>query len=108
MHQELEALKEAQSGHNPMDFSVTDNEDLNCERDRAEQEKRKLAEELERTKTEYEQALASKNREVSLEIERVKKHMEEQMHKERVEATRTSEHQLQSIMSELRTFKEKH
>ena len=48
MHQELEALKEAQSGPNPMDFSVTDNEDLNRKRDRAEQEKRKLAEELEK------------------------------------------------------------
>ena len=72
------------------------------------QEKCKLAEKLERTKTEYEQALASKNREVSLEIERIKKHMEEQMHKERAEATRTSEHQLQSIMSELRALKEKH
>ena len=34
--------------------------------------------------------------------------MEEQMLKERVEATRTSEHQLQSIMSELRALKEKH
>ena len=34
--------------------------------------------------------------------------MEEQMHKERAEATKTSEHQLQSIMSELRAFKEKH
>ena len=34
--------------------------------------------------------------------------MEEQMHKERVEATRTSEHQLQSIMSELRSLKDKH
>ena len=33
----------------------------------------KLAEELEKTKTEYEQALTSKNREVSLEIERIKK-----------------------------------
>ena len=108
MHQELEALKEAQNGPNPMDFSVMDNADLNRERDRAEQEKRKLAEELERTKTEYEQALASKNHEVSLEIERIKKHMEEQMRKERAEATRTSEHQLQSIMSELRTLKDKH
>ena len=29
MGQELEAIKEAQSGPNPMDFSVTDNEDLN-------------------------------------------------------------------------------
>ena len=108
MHQELEALKEAQNGPNPMDFSVTDNTDLNRERDRAEQEKRKLVEELERTKTEYEQALTSKNCEVSLEIERIKKHMEEQMHKERAEATRTSEHQLQSIMSELHALKDKH
>ena len=108
MRQELEALKEAQNGPNPMDFSVTDNADLNRECDRAEQEKRKLAEELERTKTKYEQALASKNREVSLEIERIKKHMEEQMRKERAEATRTSEHQLQSIMSELRSLKDKH
>ena len=69
MRQELEALKEAQSGPNPMDFSVMDNEDLNREHDRAEQEKRKLAEELEKAKTKYEQALASKNHEVSLEIE---------------------------------------
>ena len=108
MRQELEALKEAQNGPNPMDFSVTDNADLTRERDKAEQEKHKLAEELERTKTDYEQALTSKNREVSLEIERIKKHMEEQMRKERAEATRTSEHQLQSIMSELCSLKDKH
>ena len=50
MCQELEALKEAQSGPNPMDVSLTDNTDLNRERDKAEQEKRKLAEELEKTK----------------------------------------------------------
>ena len=108
MRQELEALKEAQSSPNPMDVSLTDNADLNCKHDKVEQEKCKLAEELEKTKTEYEQALASKNREVSLQIERIKKHMEEQMHKESAEATRTSEHQLQSIMSELCTLKEKH
>ena len=108
MRQELEALKEAQSGPNLMDFSVTDNEDLNREQDRVEQEKHKLAEELKKTKTKYEQALASKNREVSLEIEGIKKHMEEQMRKERVEAIRKSEHQLQSIMSELRALQDKH
>ena len=108
MCQELEALKEAQSGPNPMDVSLTDNADLNRECNKVEQEKRKLVEELEKTKTEYEQALASKSHEVSLEIERIKKHMEEQMRKERAEATRTSEHQLQSIMSELRALKEKH
>ena len=60
MCQELEVLKEAQNGPNPMDLSVTDNADLNRERNRAEQERRKLAEELERTKTEYEHALANK------------------------------------------------
>ena len=91
-----------------MDVSLMDNADLNHKCDKGEQEKCKLAEELKITKTEYEQALASKNREVSLEIERIKKHMKEQMHKERAEATRTSEHQLQSIMSELRALKEKH
>ena len=91
-----------------MDISLTDNADLNRECNKAEQEKRKLAEELEKTKTEYEQALAGKNREVSLEIERIKKHMEEQMRKERAEATRTSKHQLQSIMLELCVLKEKH
>ena len=33
MRQELETLKEAQSGHNPMDVSLTDNNsDLNSER----------------------------------------------------------------------------
>ena len=108
MRQELEALKEAQSGPNPMHLCVMDNKDLNRERDNSEQEKHKLAEELEKTKTKYEQALASKKREVSLEKERIKKHMEDQMRKERVEATRTSEHQLQSIMSESRALKDKH
>ena len=108
MRQELEALKEAQSGPIPMDVSLTDNADLNHECNKMEQEKRKLVEELQRTRTEHEQALANKSREVSLETERINKHMEEQMHKERAEATKKSEHQLQSIMSELRVFKEKH
>ena len=109
MRQELESLKEVKNGHNPMDVSLTDNNnDLNLEREKAEQEKRKLVEALEKTKIEYKQALANKNCEVSSEIERIKKHMEEQMRKERVEAAKTSEHQLQSIMSELRALKEKH
>ena len=88
MRQELEALKETQSSPNPMDVSLTDNVDLNRECDKAEQEKRKLAEELEKTRTEHEQALTRKSHEVSLEIEQMKKHMEEQMHKERAEATK--------------------
>ena len=75
MYQELEALKEAQSGHNPMDVSLTDNIDVNREPKKAEQEKCKLEEALEKTKIKYEQAIASKNREVSLEIERIKKNI---------------------------------
>ena len=77
-------------------------------RKKAEQEKCKLAEALEKAKIEHEQALANKNREVSLKIEQIKKHMEEQMRKERPEATKTSEHQVQSIMSELHALREKH
>ena len=69
MCQEMEALKEAQNGHNPMDISLTDNTDLNRERKKAEQEKRTLAEALEKTKIKYKQALANKNHEVSSEIE---------------------------------------
>ena len=91
-----------------MDVSLTNNSDVNREHEKVEQEKCKLVEALEKTKIEYEQALANKNCEVSLEIEQIKKHMEEQMRKERVEATKTSEHQLQSIMSKLCALKEKH
>ena len=69
MCQELEALKETHNGHNPMDVSLTDNSDLNRECEKAEQEKHKLAEALEKNKIEYKQALANKNREVSSEIE---------------------------------------
>ena len=47
-----------------MDVRLTDNADLNRERKKAEQEKRKLVEGLEKNKTEYEQALANKSREV--------------------------------------------
>ena len=46
MYQELEALKEAQNGHNPMDVSHMDNSDLNRECKKAEQEKHKLVEAL--------------------------------------------------------------
>ena len=60
MRQELEALKEAQSGPNPIDVSVTDNVDLNREHDRAEQEKRKLAEELEKLKPSMNKLLLAK------------------------------------------------
>ena len=69
MRQELEALKEAQNGHNPMDVNLTDNTDINRDREKAEQEKCQLAKELEKTQIEYEQALTNKSCEVSSEIE---------------------------------------
>ena len=69
MCQELEAVKEAQNSHNPMDVSLTDNTDLNRKCEKAKQEKRKLVEALEKTKLEYEQALTNKSHEVSSEIE---------------------------------------
>ena len=58
--QELEALKEAQNSHNPMDVSLTDNTDLNHEHEKAEQEKRKLAEELEKLKPSMNKLLQTK------------------------------------------------
>ena len=60
-----------------------------------------------KTKTKYEQALADKNREISMEIERIKKNMEDQMRKEREQATKANEHQLKTIMSELRALNDK-
>ena len=78
-----------------MDVSLTDtNNELNCECQKAEEEKHKLAEVLEKTKTEYEQALANKNRKISLEIECIMKNMEDQMRKESEQAAKASEHQL--------------
>ena len=91
-----------------MDISLTDNNnELNREHQKAEEEKRILLETLAKTKIEYEQALANKNCKISMEIECIKKTMEDQMHKEREQAAKASKHQLQSIMSELRALKEK-
>ena len=43
LHQELEALKEAQHGPNPMEVSLTDtNNELACERDKAKEESANL------------------------------------------------------------------
>ena len=57
----MEALKEVQNGHNPMDVSLTEtNNKLNCERQKVEEEKRILTETLAKTKVEYKQVLANK------------------------------------------------
>ena len=109
LRQELETLKEAQNGPNPMDVSsATDaNNELLREKQKAEEEKRIFEETLAKTKIEYEQALANKNREINLEIEHIRKNMEDQICKEREQAANASENQLKTIMSELRALKDK-
>ena len=108
LRQELEALKESQNGPNPMDVILTNNNNkLNRECQKVEEEKHILSETLTKTKLEYEQALANKNCEISTKIECIKRTMEDQKCKEREQAAKASEHQLQSIMSELHALKEK-
>ena len=57
-------------------------------------------------KAEHEQALQNKNREVTTEIEHIKQHMKDQMHKEHESTAKANEIQMQTIMSELRALKE--
>ena len=64
-------------------------------------------EKLVKAKIDYEQALKDKNCEITMEIERIKKHMEDQMHRKREATSKANEQQLQTIMSELRSLKEK-
>ena len=72
-----------------------------------EDEKCLIEEKLAKTKADYEQALKDKNSKITSEIEHIKKNMEDQMHKEREQATKASKHQLETIMSELHSLKEK-
>ena len=103
LRQELETLKEAQNGPNPMDVSSTTdaNNELLREKQKAEEEKRIFEETLAKTETEYEQALANKNCEINSEIEHIRKNMEDQIRREREQAAKASENQLKTIMLEL-------
>ena len=110
MCQELEAIKSEQNAHNPMDVSSSTDAatELNCIKQQAEEEKLLIEEKLAKTKAKYKKALKDKNHEITVEIERIKKHMEEQMCKEWEAASKASEHQMQTIMSELCSLKDKH
>ena len=85
---------------------MTVSAELNHIKQQAEQEKREIEERLAEPKAKYEQALQNKNREVTMEIECIKKHMEDQLCKECEASTKASECQMQTIMSELRALKE--
>ena len=80
---------------------------LNCIEQKAEEERCLIKEKLAKTKANYEQALKDKNRKITMEIECIKKNMEDQMRKEREISLKANEHQLHTVMSELRSLKEK-
>ena len=84
LQQELEAIKSEQNTQNPMDVSsITDTaSELNHIKQQAKQEKHLNEERLAKTKAKYKQDLQDKNRKITTEIECIKKHMEDQMHKE--------------------------
>ena len=52
-----------------------------------------------KAKAKYEQSLQNKNHEITMEIERIKKDMVDQMCEECEATSRANEHQLQTIMS---------
>ena len=108
LRQELEAIKSDQHNQNPMDISSnTDTvSELNHVKQQAEQEKCSNEEKLAKLKAEHEQALQNKNCEITSEIECIKQHMEDQIHKERESTAKANEIQMQTIMSELRALKE--
>ena len=81
--------------------------ELNHIKQQAKQEKHSIEEKLANTKAENKQALQNKNRKITMEIERIKKHVEDQMCKEHEATAKANEHQLQTIMSELCALKEK-
>ena len=87
-----------------MDISSTTDTltELNLAKQRAE-EKRLLEERLAKAKNRYDQLLKDK----SAELDRIKRHMEEQICKECKATVKANEHQLQTIMLELRSLKEK-
>ena len=108
LRQELEVIKSNQHNQNPMNISSSTDtvSELNRVKQQAEQEKCLNEEKLAKIKAEHEQALQSKNHEVTTEIECSKQHMEDQMCKERESTAKVNKIQMQTIMSELHALKE--
>ena len=85
-----------------------DTTELNHIKQKPEEEKCLAKDRLAKAKVYHKQVLQDKNREITMEIEHIKKQMEGQMHRKREASSKASEHQLQTIMLELRSLKEKH
>ena len=81
LRQELETIRAEQNNQNPMDISSSTDTttELNRIKQKAKKEKHLAKEKLAKAKSDHEQALKDKNREIIMEIERIKKHMEDQM-----------------------------
>ena len=88
-------------------FSTDAVTELNYVKQKVEEEKCLVEERLAKAKANYEQALKDKNHKITTEIECIKKHMEDQVWKEREAISTANEHQLQTIMLKLHSLKEK-
>ena len=110
LRRELETFRADQNNQNPMEVSLS--ADATAELDRikqkAKEEKCLAKERLTKAKANHEQALKDKNHKITVEIEHIKKQMEDQMHHERETSAKANEHQFQTIMLELHSLKEKH
>ena len=106
LRQELEAIKSNQNTQNPMDISSTTDtaNELNLTKQKPTEEKGLFEEKLAKVKSDYDQSLKDK----STELNHLKKDMDDQMRKECKATAKANEHQLQTIMFELRSLKEKH
>ena len=107
---ELETLRAEQNTQNPKEVSLSTDATAKLDhiKQKAEEEKYLAKERLAKAKADHEQALKHKNREITLEIECIKKQLEDQMCHERETSAKANEQQLQTIMLELCSLKEKH
>ena len=89
-----------------MDISSTTDtaNKVNLAKQKAAEEKHLFKEKLAKLKSDYDQSLRDKG----AELDRLKKHMDDQMCKEREATAKANKHQLQTIMLELQSLKEKH
>ena len=108
LRNELEQIRADQNNSNPMDISLNmDAAELNHVKQQAEEEKHLAKERLAKAKADHEQVLRDKNHKITMEIEHLKKQMEDQICRKREASLKASKHQLQTIMLELHSLKEK-
>ena len=82
LQRELEAIRPDQNNQNPMDFSSSTDgmTELHHIKQKAKEEKCLAGERLAKATTNHQQELKDKNCKITMEIEHIKKQMEDQMH----------------------------